>query len=144
MNVAAEWADVESVLTTSAPVAAPAAAPARIVADLSKAMRSAPARRDLRRLLIAFGAIGAPKPERPAKAGDTALTGEVVGMLMSLPEEVLVRTFSAAGAISDKDRVQRFAQRVHTANQLCSPTDPEAVLTWVLTVAAILRDDDAI
>ena len=108
-------------------------------ADLSRALRSPSARRDLRRILIAYGAIGksrrgddSPTPIRPE---------DVVGAFITAGEATVERLLRSAGAISDEERIARFVAHIARAGAGVEPADPDAVVRWITTVGAILRDD---
>lgn len=140
VDVASEWAAVASVVAPAdAPTAAPAMVAGHVPADLAVAMHSFAARRDLRRILIAFGAIG--KPRTDGQPGRPARPEDVVGAFITASPGIVEELLRTAGAISDEDRIQRFTASIEEAGRACDPRDPVAVEQWIQDVASILRDE---
>lgn len=113
--------------------------PAHTPADLRQAMADGGARRDLRRILIAFGAIG--KPREPGQTGSAARPEDVVGAFMTASGPVIDALLRNAGAISDEARLVRFVEGIAAVGRRSDPTDPRSVTAWITAVGAILRDD---
>lgn len=140
VDLASEWAAVASVVAATQPGgAAPEVVDGHVPADLSVAMQSFAARRDLRRILIAFGAIG--KPRREGQPGAPARPEDVVGAFITASPAIVEELLRTAGAISDEDRIQRFTVGIGEAGRACDPPDAVAVERWIQDVASILRDE---
>jgi hypothetical protein len=97
------------------------------------------ARRDLRRILIAFGAIG--KPRTDGRTGTPARPEDVVGAFMTATAPMVDALLRNAGAIRDEARLVRFVDAIAEVCRRSDPADPKEVVTWINSVAAILRDD---
>jgi hypothetical protein len=133
VDVDAEWADVANALGESTP------APKTRSADLSVVMANVGLRQNLRRFLIAAGAISTTPP--PAgSTGTVAQTNDVVGQLISAPSDVLMRLMASSGVISSPARVSHFAAEIGALSELCDPADAASVARWVTAVGRVLRD----
>jgi hypothetical protein len=111
-------------------------------ADLRLAMADGGARRDLRRILIAYGAIGKARPD--GAGGTPARPEDVIGAFMTATEPVVDALLRSAGAITDERRLTRFAASIAAVGEQSDPTDPASVRGWIAAVGAILRDDASV
>ncbi len=143
VDLDAEWGDVARSLADTAPAGAqgmggPTAAP---IADLSLAMASFGQRKNIRRFLVAVGAIRSDAPATPS-APETpgTRTDDVMARLIAADEPTLCRLLTAGGVIENPARIQLFASRMAEANRECDPSDPVQVDRWAAQVGTILRD----
>jgi hypothetical protein len=116
--------------------------PAHRPADLRLAMADGGARRDLRRILIAYGAIGKTRPD--GSGGTPARPEDVVGAFMTATETVVDALLRSAGAITDEARLTRVAASIAAVGHQSEPADPASVRDWIAAVGAILRDDASV
>ncbi len=144
VDVAAEWGDVEQSLSSgSGPgpyglVAVQAQPP---VADLSIAMASFAQRKNIRRFLVAVGAIRSDASVTPPEhASSNARTDDVMARLIGADEATLTRLLTAGGVIENPARIQMFASRMAEVNRECDASDPVQVDLWADRVGTILRD----
>lgn len=106
-------------------------------ANLTMSMRHPARRRDLRRFLVAIGAVrGA---EVTSVEEGSLPTDQVVARLMRLETAALRHLLGRAGMITSAERVERFAAEIGALVGEHDPADPVEVHVWLGKVGAILR-----